>query len=603
MSTKTTFKRIALGLVAVLGFGLLSATPSNAAILTDSLTVTTTNGVATDTGGASDTSNATVATVTVSFTSTAADTVVVSFIPVTAPSTQYIRIWGGVRTETEAVTAASGIDTSSSTGAATAKVFGDPDRQGAVAVARNDTALITVAANTTAVATMQVYIESKTGSRTAGTYSWKAVASGYNGATVGGGTLVKEVSATFSIVVAAQAKNSLVASAAYSQAYLSASGGANADAVPAVSSTASTAPRAILEVKLRNAANGVAARESVTVTTDVGLVGLPTGTFGKSITMVYNSDDSITVYVRADGTSGKATITVSTPSVVFPNKTMYFYGAVASLTATPYANTVGVGSNSAAIAVSAKDASGTVNGSNTAILIYSSNTAVISDTAAACTFSTTYSVHFCTLTGVAAGTADITIGTAGKAIVSSAMTVRVTGPNAATVKLSFDKAKYAPGEKGYVLVQAFDSAGKEVAGSFTNLLATGGISTTAGLTSVGGGVSTLDSLTTSSVSPTLAFSSSGYVSKEPVYAIPFYAPQTSGAIKISATGGTALPASGQVAITATATVENAAETAANSALAAVTALASQVSAFITKINAQITTLTDLVMKIQKKVKA
>ena len=67
----------------------------------------------------------------------------------------------------------------------------------------------------------------------------------------------------------------------------------------------------------------------------------------------------------------------------------------------------------------------------------------------------------------------------------------------------------------------------------------------------------------------------------------------------SATGGTSLPLAGQVAVSASATVADSG----SQALAAVTALASQVSAFITKINAQITTLTDLVMKIQKKVKA
>ena len=68
---------------------------------------------------------------------------------------------------------------------------------------------------------------------------------------------------------------------------------------------------------------------------------------------------------------------------------------------------------------------------------------------------------------------------------------------------------------------------------------------------------------------------------------------------MTATGGASLPVAGQVAVSASTTVSDNAAT----ALAAVTALASQVSAFITKINAQITTLTDLVMKIQKKVKA
>jgi hypothetical protein len=70
-------------------------------------------------------------------------------------------------------------------------------------------------------------------------------------------------------------------------------------------------------------------------------------------------------------------------------------------------------------------------------------------------------------------------------------------------------------------------------------------------------------------------------------------------VTFSATGGSGLPAAAQKAVSVKVDVTDSG----SAALAAVTALASQVSAFITKINAQITTLTDLVMKIQKKVKA
>jgi hypothetical protein len=39
MSTKTTFKRIALVTVAALGFGVMSVVPSNAVVNADSLTL------------------------------------------------------------------------------------------------------------------------------------------------------------------------------------------------------------------------------------------------------------------------------------------------------------------------------------------------------------------------------------------------------------------------------------------------------------------------------------------------------------------------------------------------------------------------------------
>ena len=99
--------------------------------------------------------------------------------------------------------------------------------------------------------------------------------------------------------------------------------------------------------------------------------------------------------------------------------------------------------------------------------------------------------------------------------------------------------------------------------------------------------------------PRVAALDDGLASEEPVGYLTFYAPYAGDKITITATGGSLLPAAGQVSVTASAAVADNG----SAALAAVTALASQVSAFITKINAQITTLTDLVMKIQKKVKA
>ncbi|NBQ48048.1 MAG: hypothetical protein EBU33_06300, partial [Sphingobacteriia bacterium] len=63
----------------------------------------------------------------------------------------------------------------------------------------------------------------------------------------------------------------------------------------------------------------VAGKESVTVTTSAGTVGVSGGTFGRSVILAYSSTgvaagDSLTVYVRPDGTAGTATIGISTPS-------------------------------------------------------------------------------------------------------------------------------------------------------------------------------------------------------------------------------------------------------------------------------------------------
>jgi hypothetical protein len=74
-----------------------------------------------------------------------------------------------------------------------------------------------------------------------------------------------------------------------------------------------------------------------------------------------------------------------------------------------------------------------------------------------------------------------------------------------------------------------------------------------------------------------------------------YMPVAGGTVTISATGGTSLPVAGRVAVTASATVTDSGA----AALAAVNALATTVASLRTLI----TTLTNLVLKIQKKVKA
>jgi hypothetical protein len=74
-----------------------------------------------------------------------------------------------------------------------------------------------------------------------------------------------------------------------------------------------------------------------------------------------------------------------------------------------------------------------------------------------------------------------------------------------------------------------------------------------------------------------------------------YMPAAGGTVTLSATGGTALPLAAQVAVTASATVTDSGA----AALAAVNALATTVASLRTLI----TTLTNLVLKIQKKVKA
>jgi hypothetical protein len=129
--------------------------------------------------------------------------------------------------------------------------------------------------------------------------------------------------------------------------------------------------------------------------------------------------------------------------------------------------------------------------------------------------------------------------------------------------------------------------------NYPNLLATGGISSASALT-FAGSTTTAESLTAVSIT-TKANSSSTTGARAGSMEYTVYMPVSGGTVTISATGGTSLPLAGRVAVTASATVTDSGA----AALAAVNALATTVASLRTLI----TTLTNLVLKIQKKVKA
>jgi len=347
-------------------------------------------------------------------------------------------------------------------------------------------------------------------------------------------------------------------------------------------------------VNLVNTGGGQAS-ESVTISTTIGNFGPSGGTStGKSLVVEYASGGAKYYPLFADGTAGTATITVKSTSVTFATKSVVFYAAnPTTLVARALNTNPGVGTNSSAVEVVAKDANGALWGGSLAI--YSDTLGTISDTGTACVnYNSVVGAFLCPVTGVVAGTAKVKAYASAQTVYSNEITLTISQATAASVKLSFDKASYAPGEKAILSVQVLDSAGNPVPNAtFANLFATGGITLS---TAAGNGSDTL-----TAVSITTSTPAQNYVGTSTTGAALYtvYMPPVGGTITASATGGTSLPAAGQVKVTATATISDSG----SAALAAVTALASQVSAFITKINAQITTLTDLVMKIQKKVKA
>jgi len=595
MSTTTNFKRIALVAVAALGMGVLSSVPSQAAFsgtAGSKLTVTVANGTGSLEGSASD--------------STTAGTVSVSGLAFAATDSYSIT---SVKKSWPAATTAAAtpvlnfqfIDSATSTG----RVIGSTTTAAGTAMSTTtltDTGTTVVAGD--AAGGTNVYINTKwyafqdstsatAGDRVAGTYVYTLIITPFEGGVAA--TTVQTVD--ISITIAALASASLTASAATSTAFIGTATAASSDAVLSALATASDTPVGYLTVLLKNASSGTAARESVTITTTIGTVG--DGTVrGRSVVVKYSpsGDAGVDYNIYPDGTAGTGTITVSTPSVSFSTKTVSFYAKAAkTLTATVAHPKLKVGTNSGAVRVTGVDANG-VGWAGTAYIYASSAADALiagSETPAACSWNETYQRHDCSVTGKTAGTAKFKIIDAATVALATAtsneITVTVNTAAVAKVAISFDKATYAPNERMLVYVTPQDATGASLpAATYANLFAAGGISANAGFSG------SSDTLTPVAITTSAADSSAtGAKAGSAMYVV--YAPAAGGKVTITATGGTSLPVSGQVAVTASATVTDSAA----AALAAVSALATTVASLKTLI----TTLTNLVLKIQKKVKA
>jgi len=608
MSTKTNFKRIALVAVAALGLGVLSSVPVQAT--PSAITVDVVDGTATT--SKSDSTTGASVTVKGLLGVTATDSISVLVAKKSAPATAssvlmpiltYVdTVSGGVAGEIEKADGATdasgwsqattGVDSATPTSALHITAAAANTYNGFTALLFIDTASLTVAsrANTALVS---------------GTYVYTIIATPLTCAATGctGGTAVtKDVS----IVVSKTAAESDTSVGTYGFAFVSGAAttrtsevAARTDSILAVLATAGTT-RAYLYTGVRNAANAVTvAVDSLTATvTGAGLVCIDTGaTCGKSIKVAATGDYEFEL--QGDGTGGLSTITVSASvSGASYSKSITYYAAAAkTITATVATPLLAVGSNDSALSVVATDAAGATWAGAAYIVASTAADATAvggsATTPVACSYVAARAAHWCPITATGVGTGKFKVIDAATVALATATSneVTVTSSNAlpATIKISFNKATYAPGEVGLIIVTPLDAAGKGLpATSITSALASGGISSSVGLSY---GATAID-LTSTTVA-TSAYSSTTLVAGSKTFV--FTAPTAGGAITLTAKGGAGLPAAGQVALTASATVtDNAA-----AALAAVSALATTVASLRTLI----TTLTNLVLKIQKKVKA
>ena len=588
MSTTTNFKRIALVAVAALGLGVLTSVPSNAAINADTVTLSS----ATAAQNTNETYTATSAVATVTFFGVIADSMSITTALTSAPA-------GNTALPTLQLveTSSAFVDSAS----ASAKKLND------TISANTATKVEARSSSVNTTAKFAVYLTEGNGvtaPTTAGTYTVKITP-----ATVGGSGAINATAVTLTITVTAAPLLDTAPSATTSKVYIqgpenpAGKTAAAADSVvafaksPNANGTAGQA--AYIVVNQLNAAGGAASDSLTAEISGPGTLGSGAwneASRGRSLTVRVN--DSITVW--SDGSSGNSTVTIkaATSGVVLATKTLKFYGATSALTGTAVTAIIGTTGTVKVVAADATAVTMPTLLPSEAIYAFSSDTTIA--TVPATDLASGYAIDSAvvTVTGVKAGSATITFGNkstlATSTIKSAPVTVRVGSTAIASVTLAFDKATYAPGEKAVITLTTLDATNlPTVPGSAVTLFAAAsGLDSDkpflVGLT---------DTVTVTSITTAAATSATaGTVAGSKKYTV--FMPTTPGAVKVSATLASASPLATAIhdsVISATATVTDSG----SAALAAVTALATTVASLRTLI----VTLTNLVLKIQKKVKA
>jgi hypothetical protein len=371
-----------------------------------------------------------------------------------------------------------------------------------------------------------------------------------------------------------------------------------------------------------------------------------------------SGNDTFTVY--SDGTSGEGKLEISVDGAVVGTYTLRFLGDAAKVTATllkPVGNNAGavVGvdgtpgsrTNTLAVASTTKDVSATTDPAiavsvldangwaipTTAPIATSSNLAVVSTATrlfidggvsdpatlkySAGTFVQHYS--YTTLASKSGSTSDLTftfVNTAGTALVSPAVKVAVGGA-LASATLTFDKTSYAPGAEAILTATGLDKDGNK-AYDGQDVRANDFLSTLSFTAPTS--IKLLDGTKAKTVNAPMAsgtwtvtaydVADRAYTATATITNVAAEAKAAGEAATAAAEAATDAAQEATDAANAATDAANAAAEAADAATAAaqdaadaVAALSTQVSEMVNALKKQITALTNLVIKIQKKVKA
>ena len=630
MSTKTTFKRIALVAVASLGLGVLASAPSNATANSVDFTVSS----ATGSQLTSETATAGSVVATLGYgTNAATDTITVTASLFSAKNPDGTNMTSGIVQPKLDVSDTLGAQVNSPLGTIVLKAA-----QGGASIAADSAAIVVPTTSSTyAQAKFRVWMDAPT---KAGTYVVRITPSITSGSTAG-----SLQSATFKEVTITVTQNPATDTVANTATVIMTKGETNTatedDVVTHPKTASTTVAAATIAVSLLNAAGKATTGESFTAI--IGGSGtLGSGAQNAGGTGITSSGRAITVKagdvvrVYPDGTSGVGTITISSAAgKILGTEKVTFAGDAATVTTTVKKATIAPSAGVAdVLLVDVKDSAGTVI-QNATLYVTSSDTTIISNSyKSSCgAYSATDGGYLCTLDGVKAGTASITVGTKSSAsattgVNAAAVSVRVGSTTPASVAVTMDKATYIPGEKATITVVLKDSTGLVLAdGTYTSIFATGGISAnytlgsgsdTTTATSVDGfksGVKTFSVFMPIAETDVKFSWTTGSVTAAAGTGLPTAAQAIAGSVtvNVASNSGSAAMAAAEEATAAANDATDAALSAAEAAEAAtamaqeavdaVAELSASVTKLISALRAQITTLTNLVVKIQKKVKA
>jgi hypothetical protein len=619
MSTKTTFKRIALVAVASLGFGMLSVVPSNSALIGQALTIDAAADAITLTATNADTATA---IVTSTFVTTAQyDSIAVTSAITSGPTDARVKV--------------EAYDSSTSSTTVFGIVTDSVENDATAAIGTTSSSAGTVSASFR----VSLHGITRAGTYTVLTYAQPFTATGAG--TIYTSTLTWTVTVTAQDLLATGASTSTMRDGT---AALSSGTAEGTDSTSLSSRSITAAQASNIFVTQRNATG--TANESMTVVVD-GPAFITTGTTSTGTRptegTVLTVKNGNFIHVWSNGTAGTATITIKTLSGGFTaTETVKFYGSVTGLAVTTNTFSIlraGGYATAGTIRITATDALG-IPVKGLTVDATSGNSGVVLSAAAACTDAVGYvtdGVYSCTATSaagsVSGNSATVTysvpkpLSTTGETLTTTqAYTI---GGTVATEVISLHatdltaKSSFSPGEAMVVAVTAKDSAGNPVYDGAaspaltankliggTNAIAagtyTGGLFTTRTLSSgvvlradnfyapVGTGDFTITGLSGNATASRITVT--GTVTDDAATAAATAASDAAAEATDAANAATdAANAAAEAADAATAAAQDAAD--------AVAALSTSVTEMVNALKKQITSLTNLVIKIQKKVRA